>query len=49
MLRMDSSKKETVQYGIGIGTNETVQYINGTVNGTLLHYYHMNFVVNSHV
>ena len=24
-------------------------YINGTVNGTLLHYYFINFVMNSHV
>ena len=24
---------------VGVGTNETVQYYNGTVNGILLHYY----------
>ena len=32
-----------------IGTNAVVQYFDGTVNGTLLHYYHINFVVNIHV
>ena len=32
-----------------IGTNERVWYFNGTVNSTFLHYYLMNFVVNSHV
>ena len=33
----------------GIGTNETVQYFNNTVNGTLLHYYQIDFVANGHV
>ena len=41
----------TKRYGTGVDTNETVQYFNGTVNGSLLHYYLLNFVVNtsSHV
>ena len=33
----------TVRYSIG--TSETVQYF----NGTLLHYYLINFIENSHV
>ena len=33
----------------GIGTNETVQYFNGTVNCILVHHYHLNFVVKCHV
>ena len=45
LIEMDSSKIEMVWYSIA--TNETVQYLNGTVNGTLLHYYHIHFVVNS--
>ena len=44
---MDSVKNETVQYVIGM--NEMVQYLNGTVNDTLLQYFHRIFVVNSHV
>ena len=36
-----------VRYGFSI--NETVQYFNGTVIGTLLHFYLINFVVYSHV
>ena len=31
------------------GTNELVQYFNGTVNSTVLHYYLIGFDVNSHV
>ena len=31
ILRMDTAKSEMVQYGIG--TNEMIQYYNGTVNG----------------
>ena len=49
-IGMDTSKSETVRYGIG--TNEMVwyMYFNGTVNGALSHnYYHIHFVVNSHV
>ena len=46
-LRMDTFKNKTVQYGIS--TNETIQYFNGIVNSTLLHYYPIKFVVNSHV
>ena len=41
------TKNETVWYGIG--TNETIQYFNGTINGTLFHHYLMNFVVNIHI
>ena len=44
---MDTSKTET--YGTSIGTNEMGQHFNGTVTGTLLHYYHINFVVDSNV
>ena len=33
ILGMDTSKNERVGYGIG--TNETIQYFNSTVNGTL--------------
>ena len=44
-LGMDTSKKKTVLYHTG--TNERVWYLNSTVKGTLLHYYHINFVVNS--
>ena len=44
---MDTYKNEMVLYGIG--TNETVQYFNSTVNGTLLHFYLINLAVNSHV
>ena len=36
-LGMDTFTIDTVRYGIGI--SEEVQYFNGTVNGTLLHYY----------
>ena len=43
---METPKNEMVWYGIG--TNETVQYFNSTVNDTLLHYYFINFVENSH-
>ena len=32
--------------GVDTSKNETLQYFNSTVNSTLLHYYHMNFVVN---
>ena len=39
---MDTSKPK--QYG----TNETVQYLNDIVNGTL-HYYSTNFVVITHI
>ena len=46
-IGMDTSKKEMVWYGIG--TNETVWYFNGTANSTSLHYYYINFVVNSHL
>ena len=40
------SKNEMLWYSIG--NNEKVQYFEGTVNGTLLHYYLINFVMNSH-
>ena len=40
---MDSVKNETVQYVIGL--NGMVQYLNGTVNNTLLRYFHNFFVV----
>ena len=33
----------------GIGTNETVQYFNGTVKCILVLYYHLNFVGKCHV
>ena len=46
-LGMDTSKNETVWHGIV--TNEMVQYFKGTVKGTLLHCYLINFVVNSTV
>ena len=36
-------------YGTGIDTDETVQYLKGTDNATSLPYYHINFVMNSHV
>ena len=36
-----------VRYGFSI--NEPVQYFNGTVSGTLLHFYLIHFVVYSHV
>ena len=36
-----------VQYSIGI--DKTVQYSNSAVDSTFVHYYHINFVVNSHV
>ena len=42
-IGVDTSKKETVQYGIS--TNEMVQYF----DSTLLHYYPIKFVVNVHV
>ena len=44
---MDTSKNEMVRYAIA--TNETVWYFNGTVNSSLLHYYLIHFVMNSHV
>ena len=34
-------------YGTGVGTNETVFDINGTVYSTFSHYYLSNFVLNS--
>ena len=46
-LGMDTFKNEAVLYDIN--TNETVQYLNCTVNDTLLHYSLINFVMNSHV
>ena len=46
-LGMDTFKNEAVLYDID--TNETVQYLKCTVNVTLLHYYLINFVMNSHV
>ena len=44
---MNISNNETVWFSIGL--NEMVSFLNGTVNGTLLHYYHLMFVVTSHV
>ena len=35
-------------YGTGVGTNETVFDINGTVYSIFLHYFLINFVLNSH-
>ena len=35
-------------YGTGVDTNEMVFDINGTVYSTYLHYYLINFVLNSH-
>ena len=46
-LRMDTSKSEMIRYGIG--TYESIWHFNVTVYDTLLHYYHSNFVVNSHI
>ena len=43
----DTSKNKMVWYRIG--TDETVQYSISTINGTALHYYHINFVVDSHI
>ena len=43
-LGMDNSKIETIRFGIG--TNGTVRYFNGTVDGTLLCYYR-NFTLVS--
>ena len=47
-IRMDTSENETARYG-PYGIIETVQYFKGTVNGTSLHYYLINFLVNSDV
>ena len=45
---MDTSTNVTVRYSMG--TSETVHYFNGTVKGTLLHCYLINFVViNKHI
>ena len=33
----------------GISTNEMVQIFHGTVDGTLLHCFLIDFVVNSHI
>ena len=41
---MDTSKNDMVRYCVG--TYKTMQYFNGTVNSTLLHYF-INFTVNS--
>ena len=41
---MDTSKNDMVRYCVG--TNKTMQYFNGTVNSTLLHYL-INFTVSS--
>ena len=49
LLGMDSSKERNSMIPTNIGTNEMVRKLNFSVNGTLLHYYHINFVVNSHV
>ena len=47
VLGMGTFKNEIVWYGIG--TNEMLRYFKGTVDGTSLHFYLMNFVVNIHV
>ena len=39
----------TKLYGTVSVQNETVHYFHGTFHGALLHYYLLNFVVNSHV
>ena len=36
-------------YGTGVGTNETVWYLKNTGNDNLLHYYLINFLLNSHL
>ena len=38
VVRYGTVRYGTVQYRFGIGTNEMVQYFNGTVNSTLLHF-----------
>ena len=42
---METSKNEMVRTGIGTSETETAQYF----NSTLLQYYLIGFVVNSHV
>ena len=48
LSHLDRDRYLQEQNGTGIGINETVVYFNGNVNGNLLHYYLINFVVNSH-
>ena len=43
----DTSKNKMVWYRIG--TDETVQYSTSIIDGTSLHYYHINLVVDSHI
>ena len=47
--RLEMYTSRTKQYGTSIRTNETVWYFNGTGDSTLLHYYLINSVANSHV
>ena len=46
---MDAFKNETVLVQYLHHQNSIVWYFISAVNGTLLHYYHINFVINSNL